>query len=153
MGKCSSRTNSNLADTPTVTELGWARADTDSDGSAEFEIIGNPDGSLIGGSREIHNKGNKIIIDRDGITMKSTTTTDTNITFANASGSVGRIITAGSGSNQYFALAGSDGSNNTQRIYIAKKDDTIGGHSAVVMFDGVAEFNGNVFFDANATVV
>ena len=142
----------NVAVGPTVTELGWARADTDSDGSAEFEIIGNPDGSLIGGSREIHNKGNKIIIDRDGITMKSTTTSDTNITFANASGSVGRIITAGSGSNQYFALAGSDGSNNTQRIYIAKKDDTIGGHSAVVMFDGVAEFNGNVFFDADATV-
>ena len=62
---------------------------------------------------------------------------------------VGRIYS----SANMWVLAGHNGSTTEARITIPAYGQTTGGHSAKVMFDGVAEFNNDVFMDDALTVV
>lgn len=51
-----------------------------------------------------------------------------------------------------WVLGAYDGTTRESRITITKRGTTTGDHTANVMFDGVVEFNGTVFFDATTTI-
>ena len=74
-------------------DIGWARADSDGNGKAEFMINGtNPDGQSFGLTTEIHSPANSVSIDGDGITIREGTSSDSFLSFLKGTTTISRLF-------------------------------------------------------------
>jgi hypothetical protein len=64
-----------------TTLIGWARADADDAGLAEFLIGINPDGQSLGLSTEIHSPKNSVSVDSTGLTIREGSESDSFLNF------------------------------------------------------------------------